>query len=84
MLLKKAQLYIIPSLPVIRPSFNRRKIDQQDLNCQPLPTILHTTVHFQGCLLKLGNYFHMSGSRRKKECLLSSSPHFFLVLKNFP
>lgn len=47
MLLKKTQLHVIPRLPTIRPSFSRMKIGQHDLNRQPLPNILHTTVRFQ-------------------------------------
>lgn len=58
------------------------KIGQYDLNCQSLPNILPMTVCFQWCLLKLGNYFRVNSSRRKKECSLCSSSHFSLVLKH--
>lgn len=82
MLFKKIQLPITFLLSIIRPSFRRKKIGQQDLNCQPLANFLHVTA-FSVVLLQLGSYFYVNGLRREKDCLLCSCPHFFLVLKHF-
>lgn len=69
----------------IRPSFSRMKIGQHDLNCQALPTTLHTTVGFQWCLLKFVTVseWNVNHSRRKEECSLRFSLCFFLALQHW-